>query len=504
LKNSAAFGQDEALAFCQGVRKVINLDFDGFNDHVQQRRIEIEDALTECSHIKLVLAHIGSGVSKHASDTISELISEEDADEERIDKPWIDFDATKVMAALHASQAAQKIDGTLKLLKAQKVEHPRLTYFGLIDLEDLVVLHEIYGAVLYERNIRSFLGKRTPVNVAIRETLASRPDTFMYLNNGVTMLADTIEPKDSSVGKKRLKLRGISVINGAQTIASSAQFRSENPASSIADARVMLTIIKADANGQFGKDVTRARNHQNPVESWNFAALDDEQERLRRELAHLGLHYAYKAAFFEGAPDPSRIHIAEAAQALALLNHDPRFIVWLKKEPSSLLDTTKYQYQELFPGGLTGLKLVNAVRVNRYIQSRMRDEASRARNVDRLVCLHGNYADAWILSKRLQKAIDGRTLIEDAKLRTELSRPFDDLRQTLQDQTRRCIRGPLAVFRNQGEALPVLIDVAVLHYGLTTDPAVQHKRRQQRSNQAYPVDLFDYVVSKAPQIEVVA
>jgi hypothetical protein len=134
----------------------------------------------------------------------------------------------------------------------------------------------------------------------------------------------------------------------------------------------------------------------------------------------------------------------------------------------------------------------------------MRDEASRARNFDRLVCLHGNYAAAWVLSKRLRKAIDGRNLIEDAKLRTELSRPFDELRQALQNETRKCVRGPLAVFRNQGEVLPVLIDTAVANYGLTADPAVLHKRRQQRLNQAYPVDLFDYVVSKAPQIEVIA
>ena len=109
-----------------------------------------------------------------------------------------------------------------------------------------------------------------------------------------------------------------------------------------------------------------------------------------------------------------------------------------------------------------------------------------------------------MLSKRLRKAIEGKSLIDDAKLGTELSRPFDDLRQTLQDETRKSGRGPLAVFRNQGEALPVLINVAVLHYGLAADPAVAHKSGQQRAGQLYPVDLFDYVVSKAPQVEVVA
>lgn len=503
FKNSATFGQDDALAFSQGVRQVIKEDFQGFNQHVQRRRVEIEDALANCNRIVFVIAHIGSGVSQHAQDALAELIADE-ADEERIEKPWINFDAARAMAALHASQTAKKIDGILGLLKCQKVESPKLTYFGLIEVDALVALHESHGETLYERNIRVFLGKKTPVNAAIRETLASRPDRFVYLNNGVTMLADIIEPKNERGERRRLKLRGLSVINGAQTIASSAQFKRENPQSSIADARVMLTIIRADSDSEFGKQVTRARNHQNPVESWNFAALDDEQERLRCELALLDLHYVYKAAAFEGSQDPNRIHIAEAAQALALLNPDPRYIVWLKKEPSSLLETTKYQYKTLFAAELTGLRLVNAVRVNRYIQSRMSDEAARTRYLERLVCMHGNYAAAWVLSKRVRKAIDGKVLIETAKLETELSKPFDDLRQTLQDEIRKGFRGPLAVFRNQGEALSVLLDVAISHYGLAADPAVAHKRAQQRAGQLYPVDLFAYVVSKAPQIEVTA
>ena len=503
LKNSATFGQDEALAFCQGVRKIIKEDFEGFNANVQNRHIEIEDAVANCNQIKLVIVHVGSGVSQHANDAMAELLADE-ADEERIERPWTDFDSVKVMAALHASQAPKKIDEMLGLLKCQKVDAPKLTYFGLIEIGSLVALHESYGATLYERNIRAFLGKRTPVNAAIRETLASHPEMFVYLNNGVTMLADTIEPKNKTGERRRLKLRGLSVINGAQTIASSAQFQRENPQSSIVDARVLLTIIKADSNGDFGKAVTRARNHQNPVESWNFAALDDEQERLRCELAHLNLHYIYKAAAFEGLQDASRIHIEEAAQALALLHPDPRFAVWLKKEPATLLDTSKVQYRALFSAGPTGLKLANAVKVNRYIQSRMRDEAARTRHLERLICTHGIYAAAWVLSKRLRKAIEGKNLIDDAKLKAELSRPFDELRQILQDETRKCGRGPLAVFRNQAEALPVLIDVSVKHYGLEADPAVGHKKGQQRAGQLYPVDLFDYLVSKAPQIEVLA
>ena len=37
LKASEQFTQDEALAFCQGIRKLIKQDFTGFNKNVQDR-----------------------------------------------------------------------------------------------------------------------------------------------------------------------------------------------------------------------------------------------------------------------------------------------------------------------------------------------------------------------------------------------------------------------------------------------------------------------------------
>jgi hypothetical protein len=129
------------------------------------------------------------------------------------------------------------------------------------------------------------------------------------------------------------------VVNGAQTIASAAMFVENNPASTIQGARVSITLIQADSDGEFGKSVTRARNHQNPVLLANFVALHDEQERLRRDLAHLGIHYAYKAGIPEGISHDNWIRADEATHALALFHADPRYAVWLKKEPATLLDT---------------------------------------------------------------------------------------------------------------------------------------------------------------------
>ncbi len=504
LKASEQFSQEEALAFCQGIRKLIRQDFGGFNTNVQNRLVEIEDALDNCSYIQLVVAHTGSGISNHAKTAVQELLEDEDHGEERLINPAIDYDAARVVADLQAAKAYERIDADISLHKCTSVREPRTTYFGLAQLEDLVKLHQKYGKALYEKNIRTFLGHKTDVNVAIRQTLVDRPKEFLYLNNGVAALCQEIQPKSTKglKGKKKLRIRGFSVINGAQTIASAARFLEDNKGADISDARVSLTLIKASAEGNFGKSVTRARNHQNPVFLAHFVALDDEQERLRRELSHLGIHYAYKPEVADNEGDPLRIQVDEAAQALALFQSDPRFVVWLKKEPARLLDTSSDPYKALFPVSLTALALANAVRFLRYVQERMTTEAYAATGQERLAYKHGNHALGWVLAKRIRSEQQGAKLLDDEKLKAALSAPIDQLRQVLWTETKKvtAIKGPLALFRNQTDVVPLLEVVLIGDYGLATDPVIEHKRKQQKAGQPYPIELFDYLISKAPQI----
>jgi hypothetical protein len=503
LKAAEQFSQAEALAFCQGVRKLVKQDFSSFNSNVQVRAVEIENALDDCSRITLVVAHTGSGISMHAKEAIDELLADDEHCEDRFQAQPINYDAARVVSDLLAEKAHEKVNVDLLIYKSSHVEEPRVTYFGLVRLEDLVKLHEKHGNALYERNIRTFLGHKTEVNSSIQQTLATKPKEFLYLNNGVTALCEIIEPKSQKKGGKRLKVRGLAVVNGAQTIASSASFVAENKGSNISDAKVSLTLIKAKADGDFGKEVTRARNHQNPVMFWDFAALDDEQERLRRELAHLGIHYAYKAGAADAAYDPARIQIDEAVQALALFQTDPRHVVWLKKEPARFLDTASDQYKAIFSPALTPFQLANAVRFNRYAQNRIAVESRHAAGQDRLIYRHGNYAVAWVLAKRVSSAVNSAALIDEGKLSTELSGPFDQIRQTHLEKTKAALpseKGPLALFRNQADVLPLVQNMAIEHYGLSTDPVIDHKKKQQKTGQPYPEDLFTYLVSKAPQI----
>ncbi len=506
LKESEQFKQEDALPFCEGIRLLFKQDFNAFNANVQARKADIESALDACSHIKLVVPYTGDGISKTASGVLQALLDDEDLDEERLDKQVEYYTAAEIVRDLLAEQAYQPVNTEIALQKHAKVEDRRTTYYGIARLVDLVALHKEKGKALYERNIRYFLGSsKSDVNKAIKTTLHDAPGDFFYLNNGVTAVCDLIEPKATKNGAKKFRVRGLSIINGAQTVASAAEFVRQYPGRSIDDAKVMLTLIKAPAEGPFGKRVTKARNHQNPVQTANFASLDENQERLRQEIAHLGFEYHYRPEAL--ATGPTAITLDEALRALASQQHDPRYAVWLKSEPARLANPDSTEYQALFANTLTGAALVNAVLCHRAIRALVVDYERRApaRSQERLIYRHGIHVITAVMMKRLRNRIGAAAVVDVAAINALLSQAdtLDQLRQQAFSlgQQRLTFEGPLAYFRNQSNVTAFLADLMETHFALTADPAIAPLRNIQTAADVYPRKrLLDYLSSHAPQL----
>lgn len=504
LKETEQFKQEDALPFCEGIRLLLKQDFTAFNGNFQNRKTDIESALDACSHIQLVVPYTGDGVSKTASDALQALLDDEDLDEERLVKQVEYYTAAEITRDLLAEQAYQPVHTDIALQKHAKVENPRTTYYGVARLADLVELHQTHGKALYERNIRYFLGSgKSEVNKAIKTTLHDAPVDFFYLNNGVTAVCDLIEPKSGKNGVRKFKVRGLSIINGAQTVASAAEFVRQHPGKSIDDAKVMLTLIKAPADGPFGKQVTKARNHQKPVQTANFASLDENQERLRQEIAHLGFDYHYRPE--ASATGTKAITLDEALRALALQQNDPRYAVWLKSEPARLANPDSAEYQSLFTAALPGATLVNAVLCYRAIRSLVVDyeQKAPARSQERLIYRHGIHAITAVMMKRLRNKIGAAAVIDPATLPALISQPLDQLRQQAFDlgRQRLIVEGPLAYFRNQGNVAAFLADLMEAHFALAADPALAPLRNIQNAAEAYPRQrLIDYLSSRAPQL----
>jgi hypothetical protein len=508
IKRTEAFKQDEALKFCRGVRQLIKSEFDQFNQHVKVRQTEIENAIDKCRDIQMVIGHIGSPVPTTTASVLNDFLKTEMVDEELLNSAYLDIDHHRTKHFLQNANAYPKVNADIVIERPQKTENPRVSYIGFVPLSDLVTLHNEHGKALYEKNIRTFLGlgRKHQVNNSIQQTLADKPQEFCYLNNGVTALCDDVTQRTERDGKRKHETKGFSVINGAQTISSAAH--AARSGTDISQAKVLLTLIKADHDHDFAKRVTKARNHQNPVSLSDFAALHDDQERLRCEAACLKITYEYKAGVNDGTHDESRIRFDEAVTALALCHPDPRYAVWLKKAPEKLHSPDAIEYKSLFPPDLSVHYLINAVYFSRYLKQRVLDEENAATGSNRLTYKHGVYGLGWILAKRLKEAIDSSSLLDRELLKAKSSSPFDELRYRFETEVRREVmtsgRGALSIFRNQTHTLPLLTKVMLEDFDLTRDPVITHKQAVQDFNTVgYPKALFDYMVSKAPQIRLV-
>jgi hypothetical protein len=362
-------------------------------------------------------------------------------------------------------------------------------------------LHQEFGKALYEQNIRYFLGSnKSDVNRSIQKTLREEPTSFFYLNNGVTALCDEIAPKNGSRTSKKFKLLGLSIINGAQTVASAAELMQSNDPPDINKAKVLLTLIQSKVAGDFSPKVTRARNHQNPVSTANFASLDPQQERLRQELACFGISYHYRPEA-AAIPSDTSILLPEAITALAYLEPDPRYAVWLKKSPATINDAASAHYQAIFTDSLRGIRLVNAVLFSRHIHKLLKIADATSYGTERLVYRHGLHAIGFVLLKRLRSRIDIAKPVDAAHIAALLSHPFDELRQQAANLFQASVTGcgPLAYFKSQERAIPFVNALMTQNFGFTGHPAIA-PLNTPHSGDVFPLArLFRFMSQQAPQ-----
>lgn len=502
LKASEQFTQNEANAFGQGIRKLIASDYNGFNQNVLDRQVELDASLDDCERIQLVVAHTGDELRQYPAQALADLIADPAHGEERLVDPVLDFAAQDILTALRDVNAHERIDCKLTLFDWAKVSCTRSAYIGLVKLEDLAKLHARYGKALYARNIRASLGHRTDVNRAIDSSLVNNAADFEFFNNGVTLLCSSVQGRAGNRLKKNFRVEKLSIVNGAQTVATAARRLAADGAASISDARVLVTVIAADAENEFGKSVTRARNHQNDVGKADFVALDPEQERIRRELALVGYRYAYQAEALD-LTDPTIIRVEEAAFALSMLQPDPRLPVMAKRNSASVQRVGQYPYDIIFNAALSALELRNAVIAFRYIASRMAEEAQLApTDQERLAYRHGAYATAFVMMKRLRTEISGHPALSSQQLAAVVGPELDNLRQALWAETQPVSAGrnPLNVFKTQADVTGIIRAIMTQHYNLQNNPALPPLIALAIGDQPYPEQLFAFLSNQAPQI----
>lgn len=153
------------------------------------------------------------------------------------------------------------------------------SYQAYISGAELYHLYRRYNDDLLSANPRRFLGigrKTNVINLGIKETAVKNPENFWVYNNGITALVHDYDA--SQEGK--LKVKGMSIINGAQTTGSIGSL--EAPPS--ANLLVSIRFIKCSDKSTIDEIIAN-NNRQNEMVPSDFRSNDICQTRLREEFS---------------------------------------------------------------------------------------------------------------------------------------------------------------------------------------------------------------------------
>ena len=178
-------------------------------------------------------------------------------------------------------------------------DEDRGCYVGRVSGAQLAVLFTRHHSSIFSLNIRNYIGD-TATNKAIRKTAVERPDDFFFFNNGISALAESIEP--DNVDKRLLRCKNLSIVNGAQTVRSLCKAHSQNKTSG-REVQVLIRLTetnskKTSSEQEFLDCVTKYNNTQNAIKISDFRSNDKIQHDIRNRFTALpsvgGRKFSYK------------------------------------------------------------------------------------------------------------------------------------------------------------------------------------------------------------------
>jgi hypothetical protein len=287
----------------------------------------------------------------------------------------------------------------LRLLWPGWVKQPYETVYGLLPLADLVELHVKHGRRLIGANIRAYKG-RTDVNTQISATIQEEPQHFFYLNNGLTAYCHRLEiqPRDyDNSEQKRMTAYRFSIVNGAQTLGSVARYcqkRQQSTPSGYVFVKV-ISLERCVEDQDFAERISRSTNFQNEINSRDFVALDEQQDRIAQQLRVVNVEYHYKEAYDTPRPDDANFTLEEATTALACLEQEKecdlcsrvlsnRNSLWSFDEVYPEGELYRTRYHRLFRDERSARTVWRAVQAQRSVISIMRDNARSAVGVQKI------------------------------------------------------------------------------------------------------------------------
>ncbi len=159
---------------------------------------------------------------------------------------------------------------------------------------DLAILCDRYYStsqgrnILFGQNLRESLAKKSKTSKEMKETIDKEPGRFWHYNNGITIIAETIDAKkDEESGQDVIRLTNFSIINGAQTTSTLREYYSEakqrfdeEALEKLKQVYVLARLMEITDDKKFGNRIAVYNNSQNAISSRDMVANNPEQNAL--------------------------------------------------------------------------------------------------------------------------------------------------------------------------------------------------------------------------------
>ncbi len=226
---------------------------------------------------------------------------------EQIKNQWIEYQS--VISQTDPKQCALNINFTendkdAHILKFKAKD--KKTFVVILTGDELVKLREKHRHQLFDKNVRTFLGKNK-INSKIIDCAVNTPGIFYCFNNGISITCNRCK---ETVTNKKLILEYPQIINGAQTVNSlyeaynrlftknKAAYGSKIEAEKqtiehFKQIKVLCRIVENN-DIDFARNLTISANSQNDVKIYDFYANEPIQEELQKKFADYSYFYERK------------------------------------------------------------------------------------------------------------------------------------------------------------------------------------------------------------------
>lgn len=263
-------------------------------------------------------------------------------------------------------ELAGKDFGKPASLKFRTLLRERDSFIGVAEIAEYLAFirddNDVLREELFDSNVRDFEGDNA-VNEAIGETLAQNDDAeFWWLNNGVTVLGDTVDSPQQT-----LTIARPLIVNGLQT--SHVLHNSERDGvldpDRLQDGIVVRVVVSTDE--ELRDRIIAGTNRQTRVPTPALYATQTLQRDIERFLLVHGWYYERRKNRYKNAGKPAkqRVTINQLAQAMmSLMLAQPDNA---RARPSTVL-SRREGYESIFPEALDRNAYVTAISVLRSVE----------------------------------------------------------------------------------------------------------------------------------------